>query len=66
MKKENKGWDYVWLKKIDEGHFLDYKLNIPFSFDIHSAFIQYSFIQKIQDTTVFIVLCSVFHLFYII
>ena len=22
--------------KIDEGHFLDYKLNIPFSFDIHS------------------------------
>ena len=45
MKKENKGWDYVWLKKNkkDEGHFLDSRLNIPFSFDIHSAFIQHSF-----------------------
>ena len=56
----------VKKNNIDEGHFLDYKLNIPFSFDIHS-FIQLSFIQKIQDPTVFIVLCSVFHLrFYII
>ena len=29
----------VKKNKKDEGHFLDSKLNIPFSFDIHSAFI---------------------------